>query len=240
MMKRRYLPAMGLALLAILMMIGGAGAETKTKAPYTFENLDEETKSVAIVAFNPTGKISEEGIDLDIPATLGEYVVTGIGDNAFKSQRKLKRVSVPEGVTFIGTRAFNGCDGIESIRLPDSLTTIGNRAFSNCKGMKSIELPGGVTKIGEWVFSDCAYCLGHKICAQLRGVVDHDVQACLDAGAHYDGSAARQLDCGALGCARECGDHRGYYRTFDTVGAIAVQSEHAVYMHRQFKACHLT
>ena len=151
-MNRKWIVILLAALLAALAAGPALAAETRTKAPYTFEILNEETKEVRIVGYNPNGRIPEEGIDLEIPAQLDEYTVTEIGDVAFKNQRKLRQVTVPEGVTAIGTRAFNGCDGMESIQLPDTLTSIGNRAFSNCKSLHAIELPAALTAIGENAF----------------------------------------------------------------------------------------
>ena len=94
-------------------------------------------------------------IELVIPAEMGEFTVTEIGNNAFINQQRLARVVIPDGVTSIGVKAFSGCDGIVSIKIPDSLRSIGNKAFSNCKSLEKIKLPGTLQEIGDNPFALC-------------------------------------------------------------------------------------
>ena len=145
-----------LIVLGLCILTAAACAETKTAAPFTFEILDEENKIAQIVDYNPprTGS-SSDGIDLTIPAELDGYQIVGIGDNAFKLQRKLKTVVISEGITYIGVRAFSSCDGITRLVLPETLTSIGNRAFSNCKGLLTVTLPASLTSLGENPFALC-------------------------------------------------------------------------------------
>ena len=139
-----------LIILGLCALAAAACAETKTAAPFTYEILDEENKTAQIVDYNPPRTSdSGAGIELVIPAELDEYHIIGIADNAFKLQRKLKSVTISEGITYIGSRAFSSCDGIIRLKFPESLTSIGNRAFSNCKGLMSITLPASVTNLGR-------------------------------------------------------------------------------------------
>ena len=142
--------------LGLCALAAAACAETKTAAPYTYEILDEENRIAQIVDYNPPRTSDSGGIDLVIPAELDEYTIIGIGDNAFKLQRKLKTVTISEGITYIGSRAFSSCDGITRLNLPSSLTSIGNRAFSNCKGLMSVTLPDSVNNLGENPFALCS------------------------------------------------------------------------------------
>ena len=51
-----------------------------------------------------------------------------IGDEAFSLCRKLKEITIPEGVEAIGDSAFYSCR-LERVSLPASLKTIGRHAF---------------------------------------------------------------------------------------------------------------
>ena len=73
------------------------------------------------------------GGDVVLPATLGGYPVTKIGD-----------------------RAFSNCENLTSFTIPDSVTSIGNYAFEKCTGLTSVSIPDGVTSIGYYAFNPCA------------------------------------------------------------------------------------
>ncbi len=76
--------------------------------------------------------------DLIIPATLGGYPVTVIGDRAFFNHEKLTSVTIPNSVTTIGDEAFYNCDNLKSVTIPNSVTTIGDDAFRYCDSLTSI------------------------------------------------------------------------------------------------------
>ena len=56
--------------------------------------------------------------DTIIPATLGGYPVTSIGEKAFLNRIMLTSISIPKSVTSIGDGAFWGCGKLTSISLP--------------------------------------------------------------------------------------------------------------------------
>ncbi|MBP5421274.1 MAG: leucine-rich repeat protein, partial [Paludibacteraceae bacterium] len=60
-----------------------------------------------------------------------DYTVTGIMDEGFINQYKLKSVVIPESVTEIGEKAFYGNHNIISLDIPSSVTSIGASAFSS-------------------------------------------------------------------------------------------------------------
>ncbi len=90
-----------------------------------------------------------------IPATLGGYPVTAIGDEAFTMCMFVTEFTVPDGVKSIGFKAFEWCDGLTAITLPDSVTYIGPSAFSGCMSLEAITIPKGVTAIARDTFYDC-------------------------------------------------------------------------------------
>ena len=91
--------------------------------------------------------------DLEIPATVNGYSVTGIGTNALRDCTGLKSVVIPEGVTSIGDGAFGYCDGMTSVSIPEGVTSIGKNAFYDCESLTDISIPSSVTSIGNGAFS---------------------------------------------------------------------------------------
>lgn len=108
-----------------------------------------------------------EETQLHIPAKIGKYPVTAIGESAFSLHRSGRRwpqygalygirsVIIPEGVTAIEDGAFCDCENIAQIKLPDSLTQIGERAFAFCKSLVEIAVPENVVSVGREAFCGC-------------------------------------------------------------------------------------
>ncbi len=91
-----------------------------------------------------------------IPSRVGGSQITIIDDRAFRENKRIKSVVIPEGVQTIRDEAFSACRSLERVILPQSLTSIGRSAFSGCSSLKSITLPESVTSIGDWAFSGCS------------------------------------------------------------------------------------
>ncbi len=87
--------------------------------------------------------------------------VTSIDDDAYASDKRLKRVEFSEDVTTIGHRAFKNCFYLEKISWGKNLTTIGKEAFA-FTSLMSIVLPDGFKSIRGGCF---------KYCLSLRQVV---------------------------------------------------------------------
>lgn len=83
------------------------------------------------------------------------YQVTTIGDEAFYASKRLKAVSMPDGITVIGGHAFWGCESLETIRFSDALVSIGGAAFYGCKQLQEIDLPASLKIIGDDAFNGC-------------------------------------------------------------------------------------
>ena len=72
----------------------------------------------------------------------------------FGNCHKLRKVTLPKGLTEIGTAFFYGCESLEEVTIPASVTVIDLWAFQNCKSLKKIVIPEGVVDITE-VFEFC-------------------------------------------------------------------------------------
>ncbi len=93
----------------------------------------------SVVGFDPIVYLE---VDLIIPATYENLLVTSIGDGAFVGGRNIESVSVPESVTTIGNYAFRLCESLKRVRISASIIDIGHEAFSYCTGLLSIDVDG--------------------------------------------------------------------------------------------------
>ena len=81
--------------------------------------------------------------------------VTAVGDKAFKSMKKLKKVTFGSNVKAIGKNAFSNCKKLNKISFKN-VTTIGNDAFAGCKVLKKLTIGNKVTVIGKNAFKKCS------------------------------------------------------------------------------------
>ena len=85
--------------------------------------------------------------------------VTTIAAGAFKGNKTVVEVYIPDSVTKItgsGTNgAFAGCKTLETLVCGNGLVEIGNRAFENCSKLKTVVLREGLEKIGSYSFAGC-------------------------------------------------------------------------------------
>lgn len=61
-----------------------------------------------------------------------------IAGSAFKNQKNLSEITLPDGLIIIGNSAFYSCQKLSSVLLPDSVISIGSSAFAECESLKEI------------------------------------------------------------------------------------------------------
>ena len=81
--------------------------------------------------------------DIVIPNTITlndiVYRVTSIADNAFKNNKKIRKVTIGENIERIGSKAFYGCKNLKTIILNTlklKKKTVGSKAFSKIGGKR--------------------------------------------------------------------------------------------------------
>ena len=82
---------------------------------------------------------------LAIPSVIDGYKVTEIGNVAFKNNKNVVNVTIPNGVTNINWGAFENCERLKSVIIPDSVVEIGGRAFLDCINLENFKLPPYLT-----------------------------------------------------------------------------------------------
>jgi hypothetical protein len=130
-----------LALLLVVSFAAPSGARALTQYGFTY------TQSGGAVTV--TGCDGACPTTLDIPAVLGGYFVTAIGDEAF-DQASLVALTIPSTVTTIGGAAFS-FNNLTSLTIPNSVTSIGGDAFFR-NSLTSVTIPNSVTSIGNYAF----------------------------------------------------------------------------------------
>ena len=93
--------------------------------------------------------------DIEIPATLDGYTVTGLGDLSFSERTSLGSVTLGENIQTIGEEAFYACPILETLTINGAVTSMGKDAFADCPSLTSVTLGQNIKTIGEKAFYNC-------------------------------------------------------------------------------------
>ena len=82
--------------------------------------------------------------------------IIGIGDSSLYGCDKIKKIGLPEGMTYLSYAAMKGCLQLTSIVIPSTLTRIDGDAFYACRSVTSVTFVDieAVTYISSYVFGD--------------------------------------------------------------------------------------
>ena len=84
-----------------------------------------------------------------------KYMVSTIGDNAFKDCEVLTKV-VGTSIQEVKDGAFSGCKNLLSAVFTNQMKTVGNRAFQNCSSLQDIVLGENIQCIEDAAFTGCS------------------------------------------------------------------------------------
>ncbi len=93
---------------------------------------------------------------IEIPSS-----VVSIGKGAFKGNKELSAVWMPEGLQSIGAEAFAKCPVLIRLTFPASVTSIGDEVCRECVSLTSVSLPRGLYKLGANAFVKCPMLIGY-------------------------------------------------------------------------------
>ncbi len=144
-MKKLLTTLCVLALVVACLLVLPTRAEAATEGKYTYEVTNGQATITGFDYYYGDDK------NVVIPATLGGYPVTAIGDSAFESKSSLESITIPEGVTTIGAGAFSWTY-ITSVTIPSTVRVIGDEAFYYCSNLTKVVIPNGVKTIGKQAF----------------------------------------------------------------------------------------
>lgn len=82
--------------------------------------------------------------------------LTSIASEVFLGDIAIEEITIPSGVTMINQGTFQGCEALKKAELPEKLTMIAANAFKGCKVLASIVVPTNVTTIGDQAFAQCS------------------------------------------------------------------------------------
>lgn len=111
-----------------------------------FEYVEGDEKGTVVI----TNYIGTEK-DVNIPKHLRFKNVTAIDEDAFK-ESNIESVKIGGNVTFIGQNAFRSCKKLKSVELAEGVKSIGEGAFMECASLKSIKFPSTVKKLDKCPF----------------------------------------------------------------------------------------
>ncbi len=148
---KKCFPLIGLILLIFMLVSCGNATYNGEEFSYAKENKGLTVTSTTLT--NPT--------ELNIPETDGGKTVLRIDDLAFDglvnngNLDNVKKITVPNTVTYIGSSAFANLPSLEEITLSNSLYMLSSKTFLLCKNLKSVIVPEGVRTIENNVFRKC-------------------------------------------------------------------------------------
>ena len=113
--SKRILPWLLSFITAILLMSGVFVVEASAlvSGDYEYTVTDGEAKITGY-----TGTSTE----IEIPSEFDGYPVTSIGEGAFRYNKSLTNITVPDSVTYIGNGSFSYCTSLTSITIGNSVT----------------------------------------------------------------------------------------------------------------------
>lgn len=120
--------------------------------------------------------------NVTIPATVSydgdDFVVTQIGENAFKGCTAITSVTLPKTLTIIEASAFAGCSALETINTPQPLSEIRDYAFDGCRSLKAFSLDASISVLGKGCFRGCASLKTVKFPTSFTEIPDEAFYGC--------------------------------------------------------------
>lgn len=101
-------------------------------------------------------RYSGKEANVEIPAQIDNKPVVAIGMGAFKGNKTMQTVVIPDSVLSIGCGAFHNCSALENIEGGNGIVRIGSRAFECCSSLTEFPLMFGLQSVGTAAFRNCS------------------------------------------------------------------------------------
>ena len=123
---------------------GGAGSESTIQPRYDYTlSKNEQDEDVATIT-----KYYGSVAAIIVPDTIDGYPVVAIGNEAFRGNKYLTAILIPDCITSIGDYAFADTN-LDSLVLPAELNSLGRCILSGNKTVTEIVIPKTLSKIGS-------------------------------------------------------------------------------------------
>ena len=119
-------------------------------SPESDFNVNYDGKSMVILSCG-----DKESREIIVPPTISGAPVTGIGNGAFSFSHGMRRIVVPDTVTFIENAAFRGCGNLVDAVLSKELRSIGALSFAGCSKLRRVTLPNCLERFEINSFRGC-------------------------------------------------------------------------------------
>ena len=110
--------------------------------------------------YAPEGALKIKGYSFYNNNTLEGLVCSStikeLGGWCCRDAKKLKNVSLNNGLETIRQYAFYGCTSLEEIVIPETVNSIENYVFSGCTNLNKVNIPDGITVIQNYCFNGCS------------------------------------------------------------------------------------
>jgi len=114
---------------------------------------DIDYKGATYTVQNDTAVFLTDGKQLsgnfEVPMTVQDYTVTGIGENAFANNKSLTGITFPATLQFIGTEAFLYCSNLTGEVALNKGITVKEDAFTGCDKVRYLLIKGEPTSIAD-------------------------------------------------------------------------------------------
>lgn len=115
-------------------------AETKSQNAYKVTKSSSKNGTVELT------KANKSKSSITVPSTISiggiDYKVTSVSKNAFKNNKKLKKITIGKNVKIIRANAFYGCKNLKTIVIQSTqLKTIGKNTFKGIYSKAKIKVP---------------------------------------------------------------------------------------------------
>ena len=112
----------------------------------SFSTYDNEDGTVDIVGYNGNSSV------VNIPPTIAGKTVVKIGNNAFRKNETITKVTIPSTVTEVEVGAFSKTPNLTQVKISKNLTNLCGRAFEE-SGLAEITIPAGVQTLTDSCFA---------------------------------------------------------------------------------------
>ena len=106
-----------------------------------------------------TKPIDKNVKEVTIPATVTingiTYKVTYIGEDAFKKNKKIEKLTIQNNIELIEENAFYGCSNLKTVTIGKDVSVISEGAFRGCKNLTKVTLGKNLVAIGDKAFYKC-------------------------------------------------------------------------------------